>query len=752
MVRLLIMLDRCLRPFTVFAILWAGVSTLAQEPVPAPATPAMSEAPVAPEPPAAEPAIEPDPRINVESGRDVRNWPPDILFDHRHIKIELNVPDVTTPRFSAVQTVTLAPIALARSRIKLDAGKALTFTAAEIDGRPVKFEHDTEEQELIVLFNSPIPPGRQFELRLAYDADKPGGGGRGLTWSKDDSRTPEVDWSIHSQGQPQHNHLWFACHDFPNERVTSEVIATVPAPYEAVSNGRLVGVRKNPGAFVPPPANLEPPKPVEDQEESTLPVAPATTEPPASGTITYHWLQEKPHAYYLIALVIGRFDVVNLGGPDSSVPGLPVTVYGPLGAAEALREAFGNTPDMIAHFSELFDFPYPWEKYAQIMCRNFSAGAMENTSATTFNGNLARGGRRGSIDGIISHELVHQWFGDLVGYKSWEHLWLGEGWATFGEALWAEHEEGEDGYQEAIMQDMGQERNRSARRTAPRHPPMVSNRYRTADSRFSSPDNVYQKGGVILHMLRQRLGDEVFWKGARLYLKRHAYQQVETDDFRMVMEEASGQSLERFFDQWCRRPGHPSLEVDYSWKPATEGDEAAGELTVTVDQVQRVDADNPAYAFQLPVYAKFDEGAISDGEYLYLTCDSRSTTMTFRLPSRPASMSIDPYLTVLCRKKVRQSLEAAMDQLRHGTTYAARMQAIDTLAGSPSLPALGALLQSAVDGSHVGAPPRDRRMAGRSAAAAASMLRDGPALFQRSVTEFVRRVEFRIAESRVSAR
>jgi aminopeptidase N len=683
------------------------------------------------EPAATEPTVEPDPRIDAETGRDVRVWPPDVLFDYIHVKLELVVPDMTEPKFSAVEVLSFAPIALARSSMTLDAGKGLTFTRAEIDGKPVAFSHDKETAKLIITFAAPIAPGKEATLRLVYTADKPGGGGDGLTWSKDDPRTPEVDWSFHAQGQPENNHLWFACHDFPNERLTSEVTVTVPAPYEAVSNGRLISVKRNPNAPTPPPPPPPPPPAppaagdgAEAADETKY--APPPPEPPATGTITYHWRQDKPHASYLITLVVGRYDVVNLGGPGSAVPGLPVPVYGPLGSGEAMRQTFANTPEMIKHFSELFDYAYPWDKYAQIMCRNFSAGAMENTSATTFNGSLARGGgRRGSIDGIIAHELVHQWFGDLVGYKSWEHLWLGEGWATMGEALWAEHQNGEDGYQEAIMQNMGSERAISGRRYWPKNAPMVSNRYKAPDNRFTSGDNVYQKGGAILHMLRMRLGDDIFWAGVRLYLKRHAYQQVETDDFRFAMEQASGQSLERFFDQWCRRPGHPNLQVDYRWTPDSDGS-SNGDLVVTVEQIQRIDADNPAYAFQLPIHAEFGDDSPSKGEYVYVLCDSRVTTMSFRLSAKPASLSIDPYLTVLCRKKVRQSLEAASHQLLHGPTLASRVQAIDTLRDRGGVGTLAALLQTAVDGARPAARTPDRWLAGVALEAAVDVAADLP--------------------------
>lgn len=650
-----------------------------------------------------------DSRINAETGVDARVWPPDVLFDHVHMRLEMTIPDMTEPRFSAVQTLDLSPIGSPRDSITLDAGPGLTFKSASVDGRSVSFERDLDAQKLTVAFGRVIPPDQKVRLQLAYDAERPGGGGSGLTWSKDDPRTPEFDPMLHAQGEPQNNHLWFPCHDFPNERLSTELIVTVPAPFEAVSNGRLVSITRHPSA----PAPLLPPPKMRGDD------APAPTPDPLEprGTTTYHWLQTNPHTYYLVTLAVGRFDVVNVGGPSSARPGLWMPVYGPLGSGEAMRRTFGNTPEMIEHFSALFDCPFPWDKYAQILCRNFSAGAMENTSATTFNAGLARGGRRGGIDGIIAHELVHQWFGDLVTCKSWEHLWLNEGWATMGEALWAERQGDLNDYQSEMSGNFESEKFTSQDRYWPRHGGMVSNRYTDPNRRFTDRDNVYQKGGAVLHMLRMRLGDEAFFAGSRLYLKRHRFQQVETDDFRRALEDASGQSLERFFDQWCRRPGHPSLDIAYTWQADSEGESgeggAGGTLGVTIRQTQKIDADNPAYAFQLPIYARFnaDSGSPS-GQYVYVPCEDRETTLSFRLPHQPTSLAVDPYMTVLCQTDVTQPLAATADQSRNGPTFWARSKAIRQLVQSGDLRAAPALLDVALRSRfQPDSPPWERKLA-----------------------------------------
>ena len=647
-----------------------------EPPAAAPTSEIASKTVKDPEPPAKVSTA--DPRIDAVTGRDKRVWPLDPVFNHKHFKLEMMIPDMSKHEFTATATITLDPIAAAQEGIKLDAGPGLTFSTITAAGKPVRsFNHDKDKQKLAIEFGRMFKPGEKFDLVMAYTAIKPGGRGEGITWSRDDRRTPEVDFMMHAQGEPQHNHLWFPCHDFPNLRTSTEMYVTVPEPYEAISNGKLLGMSRKSYASLglTPPAPQTPATSGDDNAETPAP------EPSPTHVRTFHWKQDLPHSYYLQTLVVSRFDVVNVGGPQSEFPGLWIPVYGPLGSGEAIRKSFANTPAMIAHFSTLFGYRYPWDKYAQVMCRDFSAGAMENTGVVTFQAGLARGGRRGGIDGIISHELMHHWFGDLATCKSWEHIWLNEGFATLGEALWAEKVRGYEGYQAAILSNFDRERGSSSGRTAPRRPGMVSNLYSTADAKFTSGDNCYSKGGSILHMLRVRLGDEAFFHAITVYLERYQFAQVETDDFRLVLEEVSGQSLERFFDQWCRRPGHPSLEVDVSWTPGDSGD--AGTLNVTVDQTQKIDADNPAYAIVVPLWIKHSSSD-DDGEWQSVVMDSRHASASVQLAKKPRDVEVDPQLTVLCRRKVRQPLEQTLNRMHDGTaSLASRVEAIEQLSESP---------------------------------------------------------------------
>lgn len=616
----------------------------------------------------------PDPRFDAETGRDRRIWPPDVLVDYTRMRLTMEIPDMSKPAFAGVQELWFTAIGAPRAGLMLDCGPGLTVSGVELidaEGNvsgACSFERPAANK-LAIVFPAPLAVGHGAGVRITYAAERPGGRGAGLTFSGDDRRTPEEDYMCHAQGQPQSNHLWFPCHDFPNDRLATELVVTVPHPYEVVSNGFVRSITHHPAA------------------------------PGRARRVTYHWVQNGEHPFYLVTLIVSKFDVVNLGGPGSARPGLWMPVYGALGSGGALELNFANTPAMITHFEELFAAPFPWDKYAQIMCRDFAAGAMENTSASTFATMFGRRGAEGFADGIIAHELVHQWFGDLVTCRSWEHLWLNEGWATFGEALWAEKQRGRRRYDGVMWEKFSTTISRTGGRTAPRDAALVSNVYRDPDQRFYAAENPYDRGAVVLHMLRKRLGDDVFWKGVRHYLARHRFNQVETDDFRIALEDASGESLERFFDQWVLRPGHPQLALDLEWaEGAQNGGPAGGTLRIKVEQTQPIDELNPAYAFVLPLWLDMPEGDRA-GRTVFVVCDSRETTAEFALPRKPESVSADPAMTVLADVTIRQDLAAWLRQLEHGPTVAARAAAARALGGFDD-PAARAALQAIALGEH----------------------------------------------------
>ncbi|MCW5765637.1 MAG: M1 family metallopeptidase [Phycisphaeraceae bacterium] len=549
------------------------------------------------------PAQPADNRIDATSGRDLANYPRDRNFDHQHMLLVVDIPDVETAAFNARCVWTVEAIGRPQTCLVFDARATMRFSSVTSGGEPCTFTHASDL--LTIDLPRPAVPGKPVRVEMRYAAEKPYGslggflGPTGLSWFKTRPGRERLGAQIYSQGQAQWNSFWFPCHDFPNERVTSELVVTVQDPYRVVSNGKLVSVART-------------------GERST-----------------YHWRQDKPHATYLVSLVVGLFDVVTLGGPGSKRPGLEMPVYAPVGAGEAARVSLGNTPEMIRYLEQVLDEPYPWDKYAQTLVRNMPGG-MENTSATTMGEFAARSGP-GGVDDLVVHELIHQWFGDLMTCRTWAHLWLNEGWATYGEHLWAEHQGGEAGYLDAVSNARRRfvARNRA---TLPKDVPMVSNRYSSPEDVFAKTDDVYAKGGLVLHALRARLGDEAFFKGVRAYIDLHKFGVVETDDFRNAMEDASGQSLERFFHQYCDRAGVPVLAVKATW------DDAAKALTVSVEQTQTINADNPAYALSVPIYVDFGG---DQGQWITADTDVRSVERVFALARKPVSISVDPGVSII---------------------------------------------------------------------------------------------------------
>jgi aminopeptidase N len=570
--------------------------------------------------PATAPMLAETLAIDRATGRSLANRPPDPAFDHRHMRLEVDIPDLNKPSLTGRQTLDLSPIGRPRDQVILDARSTLTIHAVRVDGKPAEFTHDG--RRLRVILNPPGQPGQPIRLETDFTANNPGLDGNGLLMLPAEPGKPGRDQPvIYSQGQSEWNSLWFPCHDFPNLRTTTELIVTVEDGFTVISNGKLI---------------------------SQTAVPPAKPDEPARRR--WHWRQDQPHPYYLVSMVVGRFDTIELGGPTSARPNLPMPVYGPLGSADRLRDAFAETPAMVAFFEQQLDEPYPWDQYAQVLVRDFRWGGMENTSASTLT-DRTLGRSRDDRDDLIAHELAHQWMGDLITCRSWEHLWLNEGWASFMEAVWAEHRHGPDAYSSridsaAIKLLDGEDRSPDD------NVPMVSPLYVSPDDPFVKTNDPYARGMLVLHMLRRQLGDQAFWAGTRAYINRHRFNQVETSDFRRELEDASGNSLEGFFTQWCDRPGSPRLAIDFEWAADPSG--TGGVLSVLVEQTQAISPARPAFNLRFPLVLTLPDGR---DQTLWLTTDQRVQQQQFRLSARPSQLAVNLEWDVLAEITIRRDLD-----------------------------------------------------------------------------------------------
>lgn len=554
-----------------------------------------------------------------ETGRDLRHYPPDRIVDFLHMTLDMRFEDLNDAGFTASQMLRFSPIAEPLEALTLDA-VGLDVSSVTLQGDPV--EHYQDDETLTLRFDPPLSPDTPHEVTIAYSCSNPYDG---MTFTPSFPEAPQYTAEVHTHGETQYNSHWFPCHDFPNERLSTELIVNVPTGFAVCSNGRLVSTS-------------------DDGQRAV-----------------WHYLQEKPHVNYLVMLAIGKYDIVPL-----SHARIPMQVWVPQGLGHLVPGCYGRTGEMIDVMERRFGTPYPWDRYDQILVKNFGAGGMENTSATTMYptavlDDVAIADR--DLEGLISHELAHQWVGDLVTCKSWAHIWLNEGFATYGSALWFEARDGQDGYLDSIRRNFWYAR----RDKTTDEFPMVSPVYENDWEPFRR--GAYPKGASILHMLRMMLGDEIFFAGLQTYMNRYALDTVETDDFRRVMEEVSGLGLEWFFDQWCYRPGAPELNVDVRY------DGKSRQLEIDVEQIQQIDERTPAFRFTLPVHVETD----SRVETFQIDVRDRTATLQTVLDSPPNIVAIDPNLHVLKTMTVKKPQALWLNQARKSPTIAARHEAIGAL-------------------------------------------------------------------------
>src|SRR3990172_10972804 len=453
-------------------------------------------------------------------------------YDLTHARIELRF-DLEQRKVLGQVTHTLSALRDGLRQLHFDSVD-LTISGVRVDGRDGRFSTDAEK--LHVHLDAPSKAGQKYEVAIRYDG-KPK---KGLYFIFPDKSRPNQTRQIWTQGQAEDTRYYIPIYDYPNDRTTTEMIVTVPGDWETVSNGRLVSVT---GA--------------------------------AQGMKTWTWRQGQPISTYLISLVAGEFEKES-----ETWRNLPVDYVVPRGQRERIAPTFARTRDMLTYFSDRLGVPYPWDKYAQSSVDQFVIGGMENVSTTTLttrgllHPTLARESLQRS-DGLISHQLAHQWFGDLVTCKDWANLWLNEGFATFLADLWEERQFGADNASYSRWRDQAAWMRQGRLFTVP-----VVTRDFNDSLRYAG--NIYGKAGLILQMLREQLGDEAFFGALKHYLEKNRLGNVVTEDLVKALEESTGTNLDRFFGQWIYGAGAPRFAVSSAYDAATQ------RVSLTVRQTQRV--------------------------------------------------------------------------------------------------------------------------------------------------------------------
>ncbi|UOG76487.1 M1 family peptidase [Hymenobacter tibetensis] len=552
------------------------------------------------------------------------------INDLVHTKLDVRF-DYAKRYLYGKEWVTLKPHAYATDSLRLDAkGMDITSVALMTGEQQQKLKFDYDQSNLRINLGKSMAPGTAYTIYIEYTAKpnelKAQGSAaitdaKGLYFINPDSTEKGKPVQIWTQGETEASSAWFPTIDRPNQKTTSEISMTVPAKYVTLSNGALVSQK-----------------------------------PAGAGLRTDTWKMELPHAPYLFMMAVGDFKIFK-----ETWRGKEVSYYLEPKYAPYAKQIFGNTPDMLEFFSTRLGVEFPWNKYAQIVVRDYVSGAMENTSAT-LHGEFVQMTDRELLDrqyqneSVIAHELFHQWFGDYVTAESWSNLTVNESMADFSEGLYAEHKYGAD------AADAHNYRNLRNYLSSPRDAAKDLVRFHYGDKEEMFDLVSYQKGGAILDMLRTYLGDDVFFACLQKYLKDNALGNGEAHQMRLAMEAVSGQDLNWFYNQWYFRSGHPVVTIEYTW------DASKKVQAVTVKQTQ------PGEVFRLPF--AIDYYVKGKAQRQRVTMTEATQTFTMPLDSKPDLVNVDAEKTLVWQPTENKPLADYVYQYNHAPLYLDRREAL----------------------------------------------------------------------------
>jgi aminopeptidase N len=549
-------------------------------------------------------------------------------YDLQHSRIAL--------RFDLDQKKVLGDVTHSLSILK-DGTTKLTFDSVGLSIRSVsvgkttgdrksasaaaKFEATSDK--LVVVLPGAAKQGEKFDVQIRYEG-KPK---KGLYFILPDKDYPDRPRQIWTQGESEDTRYYLPTYDYPNDRLTTETILTVPSSWITVANGKLIGISDAGG-----------------------------------GLKTWTWRESLPSSTYLITVVAGEFEELK-----DSWHGIPVTYYAPRGRGDRLAINYGRTPAMIDLFSKKLGVDYPWEKYAQSMVDDFVAGGMENTSATTNTSSSLEHPKlvaefTTGEDPLISHELGHQWFGDLVTCKDWGDIWLNEGFATFMETVWVESHfpKDESEYERwSNAREWFQQSNLFSK-------PIVRHDF---DDSGEFDGNAYGKGGWVLDMLRYQLGEDAFYRGLRHYLEVNRGKNVVTADLARAIEEATYVNVDQFFTEWIYGAGAPKFDLSYTY------DDAKHQVALTVKQTQKREGRVGLFHIRAEV-----EIITPSGPRLYpITVSKEADTIPFPSDSAPLLVLFDKGGHILKSAEFHKEKREWLYQLQNATDFSDRADAVIAL-------------------------------------------------------------------------
>jgi aminopeptidase N len=570
-------------------------------------------------------------RLAEKNVRKVYNASETVLTDIIHTKLEVNF-NWEKAQMNGTATITAKPYFYTTDSLILDA-KGMDIHSVELDKKTLMFSYDSsylrinlgriytkDEKYTVVIQYTSKPNERLLGGSSAITSDK------GLYFINPTGSDPSKMPQIWTQGETEASSVWFPTIDSPNTKTTQETYITVAEKYVTLSNGKLISTRKN-----------------------------------NNGTRTDYWKQDLPHAPYLFMLAVGEFKIVKDYYTRKDGSKMEVNYYVEPAYEANAKAIFGETPAMISYFSNLLGVEYPWDKYHQIVVREYVSGAMENTGAVIFGDYVYKNDRElldENDQSTIAHELFHHWFGDLVTCESWSNLPLNESFANYSQYLWDEFRNGKDeaDYQASIEADGYYQSAQSSG-----YHNLIWFDYENREQMFDG--HSYNKGGRILHMLRSYIGDEAFFKALNLYLTANKFKPAEFNQLRLAFEEVCGEDLNWFFNQWFLAAGHPVLDVKQTQTNNT--------VSLSIQQNQNLEL---SPLFRLPL-----EIAIYDdlGEHIHkISIDSLKQTFSFPFSGTLKNCEFDYQYQLLAKVREDKPAQHYQFQYYHSKRYTARKNAL----------------------------------------------------------------------------
>jgi len=559
---------------------------------------------------------------------------PDREKDMIHMDIDIEV-DIESGKISGSVSHTFAPFSSTCDRISLDSeGNAIH--GISMNGNALNFT--LNEPKLFIDLDDTYGWDDTVTVTIEYTSYPT----IGFYFIRPDSSYPAKKLQGWTQGEDTDNHFWVPMHDYPNDRMSWECRITVDDPLDAISNGELVSVEEN------------------------------------DGQRTFYWRSNVPNVSYLLSVAVGDYKKI-----EDEWDGIPVNywVYQEHDRDDALR-SFGKTPAMMEFFTDITGVRYPYEKYDQTIIEDFMWGGMENVTNThqtdrTMHKENVRPIH--SSDGLVGHELAHQWFGDYLTTRNWPNIWLNEGFATYLELLWTEYEAGPELAEFERLGNLGATvwADQSYRR------PTVQHYYYNSIELFDS--NIYSKGSVILNMIRRILGDDAFFRGIKHYTRTHAADNVETTDLKKSFEVTTGKNLDWFFEQWVYQPGLPEITASYRYNRRSK--------LVTLELKQTQDAESTSL-FKLPMTVIIDDGQVKRHEIFF---DKEADTFTFPAEMEPLMVVVDEGFQIPKRLTFEKKTDELLYQLQNAPAPNDRIWAGRELADSRSTKLIHTALVDALE-------------------------------------------------------